>query len=101
MTIDESAIVSVSTKNDKMYAYVSPDGWRTGFEYALAAAAAIALAELSGSEISDSALAYTQIFSQPAAEFAQLLKPEVNRPYHDATEAAEAFTARLGWKVNN
>lgn len=48
MPVDLQAVVSVSTHKDKKYVYVSPDGWRTAFESALASATAIALAEYSG-----------------------------------------------------
>ena len=100
MPADIQAITSVSTHKDKKYVYISPDGWRTDFEYTLAAAVAIALAEFSGSEISDSALAYTGVFSQPAGRFVQAVKPEVEKLYYNAKEAAEAFTARLSRKRN-
>jgi hypothetical protein len=96
--LEGQAIVSVGTHEDKKYAYISPDGWRTALERALAAAVAIALAEYSASEISDSALAYTQVFSQSSQEFAQALKPEEDRLYYDVEEAAEAFITRLSCK---
>jgi hypothetical protein len=94
-SVEEQAIVSVSLYKIEQYAYISPNGWRTGFEYALAAAVAIALARYSGSVISDSALAYTKEFSQSPDEFAQAVK--VEGTYYSISEATEAFVAKLGW----
>jgi hypothetical protein len=99
-SLEGQAVISVSTHKDQRFVYVSPDVWRTVLERALAAAVAIALAEYSGSEITDSALAYTKVFSQPSKEFAESLKPEGDRLYYDANEAAEAFKARLQCKRN-
>jgi hypothetical protein len=90
------AIASVSTYEDQKYVYISPNRWRTALESALAAAVAVALAEYSDSEISDSALAFTREYSQPAEIFLKAIKAE--RTYYDVDEAAEEFGRRLGWK---
>jgi len=68
-SVEDQAIVSVSLYKIKQYAYVSPYERRTEFAYALAAAVAVALARHSSSVITDSALAYTEEFSQSPDEF--------------------------------
>ena len=42
----------------------------------------------------------SKVFSQSADKLAEALKPEGGRLYYNATEAAEAFTGRLGWRQN-
>ncbi len=90
---EEQAVVSVSTTPQQKFVYVSPDGWRTPLEYALAAAVVIALAEYSDSEISDSALAFTKVFSQSANDFAQRL--QANKIFYNINEAADEFFVHL------
>ena len=89
----EVAAVSVFSREGIDHLVISPDCWRTNLESALAAAVAIALAEHSETEISDSALAYTTTFSQSADSFAESVR--VDKTFDNINEAAEAFFAGL------
>lgn len=90
---DEQAGVSVFSHKGVQNIVVSPDCWRTELEGALAVATAIALAEYSETEISDSGLTFTETFIQTAGEFAEAVR--VDKTFDDINEAAQAFYARL------
>lgn len=92
-SVEDQAIVSVSLYKIEKYAYVSHYERRTEFAYALAAAVAVALARHSSNIITDSALAYTEEFSQSPDEFAQAVK--VEGTYDSISEAGEAFVAKF------
>jgi hypothetical protein len=89
----ENAAVSVFSREGADYITISPDCWRTKVESALAAAVAVALADYSGSEISESGLTYSSSFRQTARQFLQSVR--VSERFDSINEAAEAFFAGL------
>jgi hypothetical protein len=90
----ENAMVYVAPSKNYGHICISPDGWRSKLEYALAAAVAIALAESFGTKISDPGCAYVRAPSnQSANKFAESIK--VKGTFDDVNEAANAFFARL------
>jgi hypothetical protein len=92
--IGETALVSVIPSEKYKAMCVSPDGWRSKLEYALAAAVAIAICECSESVITDSGGVYTKApYSQSAKEFAESIK--VAEGFDDFNKAAHVFISRL------
>jgi hypothetical protein len=90
----ENAMVYVAPSKNYGHICISPDGWRSKLEYALAAAVAIALAESFGTKISDPGCAYVRAPSNQAAnKFAESIK--VKGTFDDINEAANAFFSRL------
>ena len=90
----ENAMVSVVPSKKHGAMCVSPDGWRSKLEYALAAAVVIAIGEYSESDITDPGWAYIRApKSLTAKEFADSIKAE--ETFNDINEAAQVFSSRL------
>lgn len=90
----ETAMVSVAPSKNYGHICISPDGWRSRLESALAVAVVIALAESFGTEISDPGWAYIRVpKSLTAKEFACSIK--VEETFDDINKAAQVFFSRL------
>jgi hypothetical protein len=97
VSLERDAIVSVGMPKEVLSVFISPDGWRTAFEYSLAIAVAIALAEYSASNISDSALVYSKVFSQSARDLREYLRSD--HSFGCIRKAEQSFAQRIGWQT--
>jgi hypothetical protein len=89
----EQAAASLSSPNGAEHIVISPDCWRTKLENALAVCVAIALADYSGTEISESSQVFTREFRQTANQFAEAIKSDTT--FSKIDEAAQALFDRL------
>lgn len=89
----ERADPYVPTEKAGLIAYIAVGGVRTSLDIALAAALAIAIAELSDTPVFDSAEMWTYINEQNSTDFKKMVA--VTGSYTDIYEAAEVFVHRL------